>query len=82
MNDVLHHVQDRPGYIKRVARHLKPGARFAVIDPESASSPHRGDPSLIVARSDANLWFAAVGLAPREEIPLFADRWFVIYGRK
>jgi SAM-dependent methyltransferase len=82
MNDVLHHVQDRPGFIKQVARYLKPGARFAVIDPAPASSPHRGEPPLIVARSDANLWFAAAGLAPREEIPLFADRWFVIYGRR
>lgn len=82
MNDVLHHVQDRPGYLKRIAGYLKPGGRFAVIDPAPASSPHRGVPNLIVARSEANLWCAAAGLTLREEVPLFSDRWFTIYQRK
>jgi ubiquinone/menaquinone biosynthesis C-methylase UbiE len=82
MNDVLHHVADRAGYIKRIAASLKPGARFAVIDPEPVSSPHKGDPALVVSIVQATQWLQAAGLVQREDVKLFSDRWFVIYEKK
>jgi SAM-dependent methyltransferase len=82
MNDVLHHVADRPAYLKRIATYLKPGGRFAVIDPEPVASPHRGDAALVVSMVEAGQWLTAAGLDFREDVPLFKDRWFVIYGKK
>jgi len=82
MNDVLHHVQDRAGYVKQVARYLKPRGRFVVIDPDTVSSPHRGVPTLIVSQTQAGEWLQAAGLVFRADIKLFSDRWFMIYGTK
>jgi len=82
MNDVLHHVSDRAAYLKQIATYLKPGARFAVIDPEPESSPHKGDPALIVSKAQAGQWLQAAGLVLRDDVKLFTDRWFVVYERK
>ena len=82
MNDVLHHVSDRAAYLKQIATYLKPGARFAVIDPEPESSPHKGDPALIVSKAQAGQWLQAAGLVLRNDVKLFTDRWFVVYERK
>lgn len=82
MNDVLHHVADRAAYLKRIAGYLGPGARFAIIDPEPESSPHRGDPALIVSKAQASEWLTAAGLVLRDDVKLFTDRWFVIYEKK
>lgn len=82
MNDVLHHVSDRAAYLKQIATYLKPGARFGVIDPEPESSPHKGDPALIVSKAQAGQWLQAAGLVLRDDVKLFTDRWFVVYERK
>ena len=49
--DVLHHVQDRAGWLKKAASEMKPGARFVLVEfkegqlpegpPESAKLPRR-----------------------------------------
>jgi ubiquinone/menaquinone biosynthesis C-methylase UbiE len=82
MNDVLHHVSDRAAYLKQVVRYLKPAGRFAVIDPTPEASPHRGEPALIVSRQQSAEWMKAAGLVEVENIPLFTDKWFVVYARK
>ena len=82
MNDVLHHIADRPEYLARVVRYLKPGGRFAIIDPTPEASPHRGEPKLIVSKDEAGAWMKGAGLVVLEDVALFADKWFVVYGRK
>jgi cyclopropane fatty-acyl-phospholipid synthase-like methyltransferase len=82
MNDVLHHIEDRPGYLTQVVRYLKPGARFAVIEPTPEQSPHRGEPKLIVSKEQAGEMLKVAGLSAIEEVKFFANKWFVIYGRK
>jgi ubiquinone/menaquinone biosynthesis C-methylase UbiE len=81
MHDVLHHVENRAAYLKSLVRYLKPGARIAVIDYHAAQSPHRDQPELQVTREQASSWLAAAGFKPLQEIPLFEDKWFVVYGR-
>ena len=48
MHDVLHHVADRPAYLRALARYLKPGARVAIIDYHAQRSPHAGQPEMVV----------------------------------
>ena len=81
LHDVLHHIEDRPGYLKAVIKYLKPGARIAIIDYNPAKSPHSADPALQVSREQAAAWLAALGFTPVRDVPLAADKWFVIYGR-
>lgn len=81
-HDVLHHVQDRAGYLKNLARYVKPGGRVAIIDLTPEGSPHRAQPELVVARDQATAWMADAGFKPVEEITdLFTDKWFVVYSR-
>jgi ubiquinone/menaquinone biosynthesis C-methylase UbiE len=79
MNDVLHHVEDRAGYLKQAARYLKPGGRFVVIEPEPGKGPHSGTPSLELSKDQVAGWMTAAGLTTVETVPLFSDRWFVIF---
>lgn len=81
IHDVLHHVEDRPAYLKAVARYLAPGGRVAVIDYHAAQSPHRNEPALQVTKEETAAWMAAAGLKPVADLAFFTDKWFVVYGR-
>lgn len=81
MHDVLHHVEKRPEYLRALVTYLKPSARIAVIDYTPAGSPHRGDASMQVSSDQAAAWLAEAGFRPVQTVQLFADKWFVIYGR-
>lgn len=81
ISDVLHHIENRAAYLKNLAGYLKPGGRIAVIDFRPNQGGHRDQPALQVTQEQAAAWMAAAGLKPIEEINLFADKWFVIYGR-
>ena len=81
INDVLHHIEHRDLYVKNLAGYLKPGGRIAVIDFRKGMGGHREQPDLQTPQEDATKWMAAAGLKPLEEINLFEDKWFVIYGK-
>jgi ubiquinone/menaquinone biosynthesis C-methylase UbiE len=81
MHDVLHHVADRPTYVRALARYLKPGARVAIIDYHAQRSPHAGQPEMVVSKEQARELFASVGLKVVEDYPLFEDKWFLVFGR-
>ena len=81
MHDVLHHIENRPAYIKSLARYLKPGARVAVIDYHAQQSPHQDEPALRVSKEQAAFWLADAGFKPVEDIPLFTDKYFIVYRR-
>ena len=82
INDVLHHIEDRTGYLKNLARYLKPAGRIAVIDFFPELGPHKNAPALQVTKDQAAAWMAAIGFKPVEEIELFNDKWFVVYDRQ
>lgn len=82
-HDVLHHIERRAEYLKKVAGYLKPGGRIAVIelDAERPDSPHRDEPDQQVTRQQLHEWMTAAGLTRLQDIPLFEDKWFVVYGK-
>ena len=81
MHDVLHHIEDRPGYLKNLAKYLKPGARLAIIDYNPLQSPHADDPTLRIAKEQAAFWLADAGFRAVRDVELFPDKWFIVYGR-
>lgn len=81
-HDVLHHVQNRPAYLKSVASYLEPGGRIVVIDLNAETSPHRDQPELVVSKEQATAWMAEAGFVPAEDVRLFPDKWFVVYTRR
>jgi ubiquinone/menaquinone biosynthesis C-methylase UbiE len=82
INDVLHHIEHRDVYLKNLAAYLNPGGRVAIIEFIPGKGGHTSDPTLQVSKEQATAWMAAAGLQPLEDINLFDDRWFVIFGKK
>lgn len=82
MNDVLHHIEDRAAYLKALAGYLKPAGRVALIDFHPEQGGHRNEPALQVTREQADALMNGAGFKPLEEVKLFEDKYFVIYGRK
>jgi ubiquinone/menaquinone biosynthesis C-methylase UbiE len=82
MHDVLHHVEDRAGYLKNAAGYLKPTGRFAILEPDARNGPHREDPKLQITKEQLAAWMADSGLVPSREFRLFDDKWYVMYVRK
>jgi len=81
-HDVLHHVEDRAGYLKTLARYLTPSGRIAVIDYEGSAGPHKGQPELQVTREQLASWMKAAGLIQVDDVKLFADKYFVVFEKQ
>jgi ubiquinone/menaquinone biosynthesis C-methylase UbiE len=79
--DVLHHIEDRAGYLKNLAPYLAKGGRVAVIDFYPELGPHKNDPKLQITKDQTREWMAAAGLKVVAEHKLYDDKWFVVYGR-
>lgn len=80
-HDVVHHIENREGYLKALVKYLKPSARIVVIDYNAAQSPHAKEPALQVTREQAAAWLSRLGFKPIQDVPLFEDKWFVVFGR-
>jgi arsenite methyltransferase len=82
INDVLHHIEDRSTYLKSLAGYLKPSGRIALIEFHPELGGHRNQPELQVSKDQAASLMAQAGFQPLEEISLFTDKYFVLYGRR
>lgn len=82
MHDVLHHVEDRPAYLRHASKYLKAGGRFAFVELDAKTGAHRHDPKLQITKEQLTAWMADVGFELSEEFPMFEDKWYVIFSRK
>lgn len=82
MHDVLHHIEDRAGYLKNAVRYLKPGGRFAFVELDHVKGPHADDPKLQVTKAQLTAWMEAAGMGPVEEVQLTPVKWYAVYARK
>ena len=81
LHDVLHHIENPTAYMKGLVKYLKPTARIVIVDYLAKQGPHREDPSLQVGKEEAATLLATIGFKPVNDVPLFPDKYFVIYGR-
>jgi len=81
-HDVLHHVEDRAGYLKTLTRYLAPGGRIAVVDYEGGQGPHKDQPELQVTRQQIATWMAAAGMTLVDDVKLFQDKYVLAYGKR
>lgn len=80
-HDVLHHIQERAGYLKSVTGYLKPGGRVVVIDYEQGQGPHKATPELEVSREQLGAWAKDAGLKQVGDVKMFPDRYFLVYSK-
>ena len=81
-HDVLHHVEDRAGYLKALAGYLKPSGRIVVIDYEKGQGGHQTQPELQVTREQLDAMMANAGFKLTEDVKLFTDKYFLVYTRR
>lgn len=83
-HDVLHHIEDRTGFLKTLAPRIKPNGRIAVIEYDALNGPHKAAPALQITKEQLDAWMDEIGFKPTRRVEdLFTDpRWFVIYSRK
>ena len=80
-HDVLHHVEDRAGYLKTLAGYISPDGRIAVIERGAHRGP--GDHGhMDISKDKVTAWMAEAGFEPSEEPSMYEEpKWFVIYSR-
>lgn len=81
-NDVIHHVENRAGYLKTLVGYLAPAGRVVVVDYEGGKGPHRDQPELEVTREQLVAWMRDAGLTQIEDIKLFPDKYFLVFARR
>lgn len=81
-HDVIHHVENRPAYIKALAGYLAPSGRIVVVDYEGGKGPHREQPELEVTREQLTGWMRDAGFAQVEDVKLFPEKYFLAFARK
>jgi len=84
-HDVLHHIQDRAGYIQALSRYLGPGARIVVVDynGNTPGVPHANQPEMLITPEEVAGWMADAGFPVTRSIGLFGeDKFFVVYSRR
>ncbi|HXW08488.1 MAG TPA: methyltransferase domain-containing protein [Vicinamibacterales bacterium] len=82
LHDVMHHIEDRPGYLEQLARYIKPRGRIAVVEFNPDTSPHRDDPRMHVTKESLRAWMSAAGFELAQQFDHFQDKWFVVYSKK
>lgn len=81
-NDVIHHVEGRPAYLKTLAAYVAPGGRIAVVDFEAGKGPHLTQPELQVSREQLVGWMKDAGLSQVDDFRLFDDRYFLVFVKR
>ena len=81
-HDVLHHIAERPAYLKTVARYLAPDGRIVVVDYQAGLGPHPGHPELEVSRAQLEAWMSDAGLTEVQAIEMFPDKYFLTFARR
>jgi len=78
-HDVLHHIEDRSGYLKNLSRYIKSEGRIAVIERGHRRPDQR---EMHMSQEQVTGWMADVGFRLAEEYYLFdGGKWFVVYSR-
>ncbi len=81
-HDVLHHIQDRAGYLKATAKYVKPDGRVAIVELSPSTGSHRNEPALTISKAQAKAWMEDAGFTPVQEFDgLTEGKWFIVYAR-
>ena len=83
-HDVLHHIQDREGYIRALSGYMRSGSRIVVVDYDMnvPGVPHSDDPTMLISPDQVAGWMAAAGFEVTRNIDMFPDKFFVIYTKR
>jgi ubiquinone/menaquinone biosynthesis C-methylase UbiE len=76
--DTWHHVEQRPAYLARIRRALKPGGRFVIVDFKK-DAPVGPPASMKLARADVVAEVQAAGFTLSSEPSMLPHQYFLIF---
>jgi arsenite methyltransferase len=77
ISSTLHHIKDRPDYLRTLRRYLKPAGRIAVIDPIDRWPPFHGRMKYTLDELDG--WMRGAGFRRAEKHDFVPHCFYVIY---
>ena len=80
--DTYHHLDDRLGYLRRLAQSLKPDGRIAIVDWQKHAIPVGPPPEHKLARAQVVREMAAAGFMLAAEPDLLPHQYFLIFRRR
>ena len=83
-HDVLHHIENREDYLTATASYLNPEGRMVVIDMIKGhpDAGHKNQPEMHISQDEVESWMKAAGLTLIEEVDLFENKFFIVFGRR
>jgi len=75
--DTLHHIDNRPAYLKALRRYLKPGGRIAIIDLEKNWPPGHDLNKFTV--SELLTWMGDAGFRVDQRFDFLEDNFFITF---
>jgi len=77
--DVWHHIDDQPGYLALMKKHLKPGGEVVMIDFKKEEIPVGPPVSMKIAREDLITQMQANGFALAKEHTFLPYQYFLVF---
>ena len=81
-HDVLHHIENRGAYLKKMRTYLTVGGAITVVDFEAGKGPHAADSKLQVSREELTRLMSEIGLSPARDERLFDDKYVLTFAVK
>jgi arsenite methyltransferase len=79
--NVLHHIENRPAYYKKLIAALKPGGRIVNIDFYKKELPFGPPVSMKLAEEDVRVEFEQAGLRFMKKLDLLPYQYFQVFSR-
>lgn len=80
--DVIHHIENRGPYYKKLAQALRPGGRLAIVDFHKHELPVGPPPAMKIAKADLIAELEQTGFALREEFDFLPYQYFLVFEPK
>lgn len=80
--DVIHHIENRGPYYRKLAEALRPGGRLAIVDFHKQELPVGPPPAMKIAKADLIAELQQAGFALREEFDFLPYQYFLIFEPK
>ncbi|MCX6622382.1 MAG: class I SAM-dependent methyltransferase [Acidobacteria bacterium] len=79
--DVLHHIGNRPAYLKKLARALRPGGRLVNIDFYKKELPVGPPPSMKLSEQEVIAEMKAAGFTRTRSFDFLPYQYFLVFNR-
>jgi ubiquinone/menaquinone biosynthesis C-methylase UbiE len=79
--DVLHHISNRPDYLKKLSRSLRPGGRVVIIDFQKKALPVGPPPSMKLSEQEVIAQMKEAGFTKTKSFDILPYQYFLVFNK-